>query len=375
MKDPAVGSSAFGGAGAVKALLREIGDEAAKLARPVTFMEVCGTHTHTIGAAGLRTLLPERIRLVSGPGCPVCVTPVGYLDQAEALAEAPDIVLCTFGDLFRVPSSRGSLEQLAARGKDVRIVYSPRDALELARHEPERRVVFLSIGFETTTPTVAAAVQEAETSGTENFLILPGNKTVPEALHALAADPQVALDGLLLPGHVSVVTGADAFGFLPEQYGLPAVVAGFTPTDVLQSVLELVRQQAEGRPALVNRYRRVVSAGGNRRAQALVGEIFEPTDARWRGLGTIPGSGLRLRSHVAARDASALPADVPEPVEPAGCRCGDVLKGLIDPPQCGLFGRGCDPDHPVGACMVSSEGSCAAWFRHERHRLGAGADG
>jgi hydrogenase expression/formation protein HypD len=351
---------------AVRAILETLRAEVKRLDRPVTFMEVCGTHTHAIGAAGLRRMLPERVRLVSGPGCPVCVTPVGYLDHAEALAALPDTLLCTFGDLYRVPSSRGSLEKLAAAGGRVRIVYSAHDALEIARQNASVRVVFLAIGFETTAPTIAAALAEAEQARIANFLILPGNKTVPPALRALASDPDVRLDGLILPGHVSVITGADAFGFVAREHGLPAVVTGFAPADIARAILELVRQRAEGRAQVVNQYSRVVSGQGNRVAQDLIGHFFEPGDAAWRGLGTIPGSGLALRGPWAGRDASRISVDVPAPREPAGCRCGEVLRGRIDPPACPLFGRTCTPDEPVGACMVSSEGSCAAWYRHER---------
>ena len=351
---------------AVRAVLEQLHREVARLDGPVTFMEVCGTHTHAIGAAGLRRMLPSGVRLVSGPGCPVCVTPVGYLDHAEALAALPDTLLCTFGDLFRVPSSRGSLEKVAAAGGRVRVVYSAHDALAIARQNPSQRVVFLAIGFETTAPTIAAALAEAEQLGIGNFLILPGNKTVPPALRALANDPDVRLDGLILPGHVSVITGADAFAFVAPESGLSAVVTGFAPADIARAILELVRQRADGRAQVVNQYSRVVSAQGNRVAQDLIARFFEPGDAVWRGLGTIPGSGLALRAQWDYRDAARIEVAVPAPREPAGCRCGDVLRGRIDPPDCPLFSRTCTPDDPVGACMVSSEGSCAAWYRHER---------
>jgi hydrogenase expression/formation protein HypD len=367
-----MGTAVYTDVRAVRAVLEQLHAEAARLDRPVTFMEVCGTHTHAIGAAGLRRMLPANVRLVSGPGCPVCVTPVGYLDHAEALAALPDTLLCTFGDLYRVPSSNGSLEKLAARGGRVHVVYSAHDALALARRSPSQRVVFLAIGFETTAPTIAAALAEAEQTHTANFLILPGNKTVPPALRALANDPDVRLDGLILPGHVSVITGADAFAFVAREHGLPAVVTGFSPADIARAILELVRQRTAGRAEMVNQYTRVVSAEGNRVAQDLISCMFEPGDAAWRGLGTIPGSGLALRAPWAHRDAARIEVTVPAPREPAGCRCGEVLRGRIDPPACPLFGKTCTLDNPVGACMVSSEGSCAAWYRHER--LSAGVD-
>ncbi len=350
----------------VTGLLSEIHRLAATLDRRVTFMEVCGSHTHAIAEAGLRRRLPGNVRLISGPGCPVCVTPVGYLDAARALATQRGAVLATFGDLMRVPSSRGSLEELRAEGFPVHVVYSPRDAVAMAARDPGKTVVFLAVGFETTVPTIAGALEEAEREGIRGFLILPGNKVMPPPLRALAGAAEVAVDGFLLPGHVSVITGSDAFRFLESEFGLPGAVVGFTPADVLRGVLEMLRMIAHGRPAVVNLYGRVVTAAGNLRARALVDRYFQPGDAEWRGLGTIPGSGLALRPRWAHRDASRLEVALPEPVEPAGCRCGEVLTGTVQPPDCPLFAAACTPERPVGACMVSSEGSCAAWYRHER---------
>jgi hydrogenase expression/formation protein HypD len=365
--------NAYADPSAVKALAARIHRAAERLPRRVTFMEVCGTHTHAIAGAGLRRLLPERVRLISGPGCPVCVTPVGYVDRAEALARRPGTIVCTFGDLMRVPSSRASLERVQAETGTVRVVYSPRDALMVARDNPDRTVVFLGVGFETTVPTVAGALAEAESLGATNFKVLSGHKVMPPPLRALAGDPEVQVDGLLCPGHVSVITGWRAFEFLPAEHGLGAVVVGFTPTDVLSGVLALVEQAVEGRPRVENLYARVVSADGNLAAKALIARFFAPADAVWRGLGNIPGSGLDLRPEWERFDALTLPVTLPEPMEPAGCRCGEVLKGVIDPPECPLFDAGCDPASPVGACMVSSEGTCAAWHRHERLARGGGS--
>jgi hydrogenase expression/formation protein HypD len=356
---------------AIAALTGRIRDASVGLRKQVVLMEVCGTHTHAIAAAGLRRMLPPQVRLISGPGCPVCVTPVDYLDRAEALAALPDTIVCTFGDLMRVPSSRGSLEKARARGARVRVVYSPRDALDVARAEHGARVVFLAVGFETTAPTIVAAVEEAERLRIPNFLILPGNKIVPPPLRALARDPDVAVNGVLLPGHVSVVTGSREFEFLPAEFGIPAVVVGFTPADVLRGVLDLVEQLRDGRAEVANLYGRVVTAEGNPHALALLAKFFEPADTAWRGLGTIPASGLALRAAWAHRDASRILVELPEPLEPPGCRCGEVLKGTIEPPECPLFAGECTPETPVGACMVSSEGTCAAWYRHDRWASGA----
>ena len=356
----------YGDPHAVAAFAASVGRSAKKLQRRVTLMEVCGTHTHAIAAAGLRRLLPESVRLIAGPGCPVCVTPVGYVDRADALARKPGTVVTTFGDLMRVPSSRGSLERVRAEGADVRIVYSPRDALKIARDNPASTVVFLAVGFETTTPTVAAALAEAETDLVPNFLILSGHKIMPPPMRALARDPEVKVDGYLLPGHVSVIVGSRAFAFVADEFHIPAVVVGFTPTDVMRGVETLVECLAAGRADVINLYSRVVTPEGNTTAQALVDRFFVTADVVWRGLGTIPGSGLALRPEYVHRDAGRIEVKLPEPLEPAGCRCGEVLKGVIDPPECPLFAGVCTPITPVGACMVSSEGTCAAWHRHER---------
>ena len=355
----------------VDALCRHLHERAGRLGRPVTLMEVCGTHTHAIAAAGLRRLLPAGVRLISGPGCPVCVTPVDYLDRAVALARQPDLIVCTFGDLIRVPATQTSLERERADGCDVRAVYSARDALDVARENPTRRVVFLAVGFETTLPTIAAALEEAEREGLDNFLVLTGAKLIEPPLRALLADGEVKVDAFLLPGHVSVIIGSDVYAFLCDEFRLASAIVGFAPVDILAGVCELVEQIETGRPRVANLYAQVVRPQGNRVAQALMARFFEPVDTRWRGLGEIPDSGLALRPAFAARDAWRLPADTGISREPAGCRCGEVLKGCIEPPECPLFDKSCLPESPVGACMVSSEGTCAAWYRHERFAAGA----
>jgi hydrogenase expression/formation protein HypD len=351
---------------AMAGILETLRAEADKLPRRVTLMEVCGTHTHSVAGAGLRRLMPAKVRLISGPGCPVCVTPVDYLDRALALAAQPGTVICTFGDLMRVPSSTVNLEQARAEGAKVEIVYSPRDALDLARANPETNVIFLAVGFETTVPTIAGALAEAERDGVPNFMLLPGNKTMPQVMRVLVDDPELDVDGFLLPGHVSVITGWKLFEFLTDEFDVSGVVAGFMPTDVAQGVLALVRQATDGRAEIENVYGRVVTAEGNTHARDLVERYFEPSDEVWRGFGVVPGSGLGLRREFDHRNAALIDVEVPDPAEPVGCRCGDVLRGVIDPPECPLFDAGCDPDTAIGACMVSSEGTCAAWYRHER---------
>jgi len=335
-------------------------------------MEVCGTHTMAISRYGLRDLLPAGMRLVSGPGCPVCVTAVGDLDVVVALARLPEVTIVTFGDLVRVPSSRSSLAAERAAGADVRVVYAPTDALELAAAQPERQFVLVGIGFETTAPTVAGALLMARERNLRNFSVLSLHKTMPGALRALLDGGESRIDGFILPGHVSVVTGSDCYRFLPAEYGVGGVVAGFTAADVLEALLLLARQR---RPAIEIGYRRAVTTAGNRVAQELLSRVFTPCDAVWRGLGLIAGSGLRLadefRDYAAEERFTVEPG---EPVEPRGCRCGEVLRGLIDPPECALFGRRCTPETPVGACMVSSEGSCAAHFRYRAIDDAMGAD-
>jgi len=358
------------GGGQAKELLAEL---RAYQGRPVTFMEVCGTHTMAAARSGLRQLLPDRVRLISGPGCPVCVTPVGFVDHALALARTDGITITTFGDLVRVPGSSpiGShsvpptLALARAQGCDIRVVYSPRDALALAREQPARQIVFLGVGFETTAPALAAAVLEAADQELDNFSMLLAAKTIPGALELLATAEDVALDGLLCPGHVSVIVGPEAYEPVVERFGLPCAIAGFEPLEMLRAMTELVRQIESGQPVVANCYPGAVRPGGNPKARELVARVFEPRDTSWRGLGVIPASGLGVRRAYRRLDAAArFAVDLPEPVEPKGCRCGDVLRGVLDPADCGLFGTSCTPETPRGACMVSSEGSCAARYQY-----------
>lgn len=360
MQRPAVPASDGAAAADVRRLAAALGRLTA--GRSLTFMEVCGTHTMAISRSGLRQLLPTGVRLVSGPGCPVCVTAMRDLDTVVALARLPQVTLATFGDLVRVPASRTTLARERAAGADVRVAYSPLDAVDIAAAEPGRQVVFAGIGFETTAPTVAAAVLTALERGVKNFSVLSLHKTMPPPLRALLDAGEIAIDGFILPGHVSVVTGSEPFRFLAEDYGVGGVVTGFEPRDVLAALVTLTAQKE---PAVTIEYTRAVQPEGNAAAQAVMARVFEPCDAAWRGLGVIPGSGLALSEALRAFDAAArFPVDPGESLEPRGCRCGEVLRGLIDPPECGLFGRRCTPEEPVGACMVSSEGSCAAYYRY-----------
>jgi len=333
--------------------------------RDMTFMEVCGTHTMAIYQQGIRTLLPQQIRLISGPGCPVCVTPVAYVDHAVALSRRPNTMIATFGDMVRVPGSSSSLLNEQARGATIKIVYSPLDAVLLAEKHPATDVVFLGVGFETTAPTVAGAILTAARKNLRNFYVLCSHKTMPAPMVALAGDPELQVDGYLCPAHVSAIIGSNAYQPLAEGCRVPCVVTGFEPLDVLQGILMLVRQVVTGQARVETQYRRVVKPQGNIKAKALLNQVFEPCDARWRGIGDIPDSGLRLRPEFADFDAARqLPVAIEQPVEHPGCQCGEILKGKIRPQDCSLFRTICTPEHPVGACMVSSEGTCAAAYRY-----------
>jgi len=332
---------------------------------PIVLMEVCGTHTMAIYQHGIRALLPAPIRLISGPGCPVCVTPVGYVDHAVALSRRPDTVVATFGDMVRVPGSSSSLLREQAKGGKILIVYSPLDAVAYAEKHPELEVVFLGVGFETTAPTVAGAVTVAQQKGLKNFSVLCSHKTMPGPMAALAGDPELKVDGYLCPAHVSAIIGAAAYQPLVDNFHVPCVVTGFEPLDVLQGVAMLVTQVLAGAARVETQYARVVKPQGNQKAQALLQQVFEPCDARWRGIGDLPGSGLQLRAAYADFDAARkLPVAVEEAREAAGCLCGEILKGKIRPTDCPLFKTVCTPENPVGACMVSSEGTCAAEYKY-----------
>ena len=337
----------------------------ARSTRPIRLMEFCGGHTHAILRYGIPSLLPDTIDLRSGPGCPVCVTSAADLDRAIALAQVPGAILTTFGDMVRVPGSRDSLARAKAQGADMRTVYSPLDALQIARQNPDRPVIFLGVGFETTTPMVGSAVLAAEAEGVENFYIFSTHKLTPPATRAILDAGEVALDGIIGPGHVTTVIGSDAWRFLPDDYTIPVAIAGFEPLDILRAILALVEMIEEKKPDVANTYARSVRPEGNLAAKRVMDQVFEIADVEWRGFGTIPASGLRLRERFARFDASrAFPVEVEPAREPPGCRCGEILRGVLRPPDCSLFARVCTPQDPVGPCMVSAEGACAAYYRY-----------
>lgn len=336
-------------------------------APPIRLMEVCGTHTMAIAKSGLRQVLPPHVELVSGPGCPVCVTPAAAMDEVLRISSLPTVTLATYGDLMKVPGSvRGDdLRRRKALGADIRVVYSPMDALTIAENEPDRQVVFLGVGFETTAPGTALAVLEAKNRNLTNFSLLSLLKRTTPALRALVAQEDLGIGGFLCPGHVATILGADAFGFLPEEYSLPAVVAGFETGDLLAALYLLLRQHKECSPRLENEYTRAVSADGNPAALAVMEQVFTPCDDLWRGLGSIPDSGLRLREEFIDYDGAVKFGFSPSKQDaPSPCRCGDVICGRISPAQCPLFGKVCTPEDPVGPCMVSGEGACAAMYHY-----------
>jgi len=333
--------------------------------RPVQFMEFCGGHTHAILRYGIRDMLPATVKLRSGPGCPVCVTSAHDVDVAIAMAALPETIIATYGDLVRVPGTQGSLEVARARGADVRVVYSAVDAVTLAHENQAKTVVLIGIGFETTSPTVAASILKAEQLGLTNFLVLPLLKLTPVIMTALLQEGELKLDGIVCPGHVSVITGTGIYTPIPERFGVGCVVTGFEPLDILRSIHMLVGQVESGAPTVQNAYERAVATEGNRVARELIDRVFAPCHAEWRGIGPVANSGLTLNSSYSRFDAMAtMNVTVERSVEPQGCRCGDILRGAATPEDCALFGSACTPARPVGPCMVSSEGACAAHFAY-----------
>ncbi len=342
-----------------------VGELQKAVTKPLRIMEVCGSHTMAIFRNGIRSILPEGLELISGPGCPVCVTSAPHMDAFISMADKPGVRVAIFGDLFRVPGSNGSLANASSRGAKIDIVYSSMDALEIAKNNPEDLIVFLGVGFETTTPGIAATILAAKTQDIKNFVVFSTQKVMPPPLIALLNDPALKINGLLCPGHVSAIIGAGAYQPLAENYNLACVVAGFETVDLLNGLIFLARQIGRGEAKVENAYERVVSWEGNPRAMKMVDEIFEPTDMEWRGLGVIPGSGLKIRDKYAEFDAQVrLDITLPETKEAKGCICGNILKGINNPRDCPLFNSRCTPANPIGPCMVSSEGTCAAFHKY-----------
>jgi hydrogenase expression/formation protein HypD len=334
-----------------------------KLGRPLVLMEVCGTHTVAISKSGIRNILAPYMELRSGPGCPVCVTDQTDIDTILELSKLHGIIIATFGDMVRVPGTYSSLEKERAHGANIELCYSPHDAITLALNNPEKHVVFLGVGFETTTPAVALTISEAHKKNIQNFSVFSVHKTIPPAMNVLLNDSELHIDGFMLPGHVCTITGRKSFDFIATDYHIPSVITGFETIDIIQGIYLLLRQLADGKPSTQVGYTRLVSEDGNAKAQEIVSEFFEPVDARWRGFGAIPLSGLHLKTTYKQYDASQrFSIRAPQSALPVGCSCGEVLRGKFKPPDCPLFGAACTPSTPVGPCMVSSEGSCAAFY-------------
>ncbi len=345
-------------AGLIRRIEEVLGD------RQVSLMEVCGTHTMSIQRYGLRALLPKNLKLLSGPGCPVCVTPNEQVDLAIAYAMTDGVILATFGDMAKVPGSSTNLLKAKAVGGHMQVVYSTMDALKLAEGNPSKKIVFFGIGFETTAPTIAASILEAEQKGIANYFVVSAAKVIPPAMEALLQG-EVRIDGFICPGHVSVIIGSKAYRRIVDVHHAPCVIAGFEPLDILQAIEMLVRQIRDGRAEVQNQYSRVVHEDGNTAAQRVMDTVFEARDAKWRGIGVIPGTGLAIRPEYAVYDAEVqIPIETGKTVENKQCICGLVLKGVKEPTDCRLFAKKCTPENPVGACMVSGEGACAAYYKY-----------
>ena len=335
--------------------------------KPARYMEVCGGHTMSIMKYGIPSLLPEQIELISGPGCPVCVTGRQYIDHAVALARLENTIIATYGDLIRVPGSTSSLNEEKADGADIRMVYSTLEALEMAKTNPGKKIIFLGIGFETTIPSTAVAILEAEKNNIDNFYVLSSHKLMPPAMNALI-DEGIKINGYIAPGHVTTITGTEMYEPISRNYKIPVVVSGFEPLDILQAIAMLTHQHENGFGKVEIQYKRAVSKEGNPKALKIMNSVFEPRDDWWRGLGILEKSGMALRKEYASFDAEkTFNVNIEETIEPKGCICGQILKGLKKPDQCALFAKECNPTFPVGACMVSNEGSCHAYYKYKEH--------
>lgn len=350
----------------IKGLTEKINQRLSQTEGEIVLMEVCGTHTMAISKSGLRKVLSPKLRLVSGPGCPVCVTPNYYLDKAIAYARENGVIIVTFGDMLKVPGSSSSLEKERAKGRDIRVVYSSLDGLKIAEDNPEKKIVFLGVGFETTAPTLGATIKIAKQKNIKNFFVFSGHKTMPLAMRALVSSNGVKINGFICPGHVSTIIGAIPYGFIPQEYNISCVITGFEPVDIAQGIYMLIENiTGPLKPRVQIQYKRTVKEEGNPRAIDLMNEVFEEADSNWRGLGDIPGSGLKIRDAYQAFDAEKnIEVKVEQTRQDKGCICGEILKGTKTPIDCKLFKKRCTPSNPVGACMVSSEGTCSAYYKY-----------
>jgi hydrogenase expression/formation protein HypD len=351
-----------------KSIVKTLADQIAGFSGPnLNLMEVCGTHTMAIFRSGIKQLLPKSINLISGPGCPVCVTSQSDIDCMLELASTRNLIITTFGDMLKVPGTESSLEKIRSSGSDIRVVYSPLDALEIARENKNKEIVFLAVGFETTSPVIASVVDDARKLKLSNFSVYCCHKLIPPAMAALLTAREIKISGFLCPGHVSSIIGTKAYQFIAREFKIPCVVSGFEPTDILETILMLQKQIAQNTASVEIQYKRAVHPQGNIPAQEMLKRVFSACDADWRGLGTIPQSGLKLNPDYAAFDArSKFQLKTKKAFEPKNCLCGEVLRGVKTPAQCKLFARACNPENPYGPCMVSSEGTCSAWYKYNR---------
>lgn len=350
----------------VKQLAEKISSCTKGLKGKLCFMEVCGTHTHAFFRHGINSMLPENIKLISGPGCPVCVTPIRYMDKAIYYSSQKNYIIVTFGDLFRVPGTKSSLEKEKSKGADIRIIYSPLENIKIAESNRDKKIVFLGVGFETTAPTIAATLLEIEKKKLDNWFLLPGNKLIPPAMKTLVDSKYFRIDGFMCPGHVSAIIGSKPYGFISKQYAIPCVITGFEPLDILQGIYMLVNQHIHNRPEVQIQYSRIVRKEGNPKATRLMYKVFEICDSLWRGIGNIPQSGLKLNNKYSRFDIekSSGIANLEPSKETKGCICGEILCGVKTPFDCKLFRKTCTPENPIGACMVSSEGTCSAYYKY-----------
>jgi len=334
---------------------------------PVNFMEVCGGHTHAICKFGIRDLLPQNINLISGPGCPVCVTEKSYIDKAVKLAKQKNVIIATFGDMVKVPGSQGSLKDNRQTPDNIKICYSPMESIQMSQENPDREIVFLAVGFETTAPAIASSVIQANKQSLDNFSILPGNKTMPAAMEALLQAKDVRIDGFICPGHVSTITGTGIYDFIPEKYEVPCVISGFEPVDIMATIYQLINQINTEKPKVQNQYKRSVRQEGNLKALRAIEQVFENSSAIWRGLGEISNSGLQLRPKYKSFDANKkFDIKIETLQDNSACICGEIMRGAKLPTDCSLFETVCTPETPEGPCMVSSEGACAAFYHYQK---------